>query len=122
MRKIHDFCDLREFASRLANPLGYSSQVRTQVLVLQTCVDLRVCLARALETWLAHGWILRLDELNATAVFLYKGIECTKQHTSPHLWIQEPGEVRFEIEKDSFISARQSGSSNKQDDKNNIGK
>ena len=28
-------------ASRLANPFGHPSQVRTQVLVLQTCVDLR---------------------------------------------------------------------------------
>ena len=33
---------------RLANPFGHPSQVRTQVLVLQTCVDLRVRLARAL--------------------------------------------------------------------------
>ena len=29
------------FCSRLANPFGHPSQVRTQVLVLQTCVDLR---------------------------------------------------------------------------------
>ena len=33
------FCDLGELASRLANPFGHLSQVRTQVLVLQTCVD-----------------------------------------------------------------------------------
>ena len=33
---------------RLANPFGHPSQVRTQVLLLQTCVDLRVRLARAL--------------------------------------------------------------------------
>ena len=33
-------CLLR-LASRLANPFGHPSQVRTQVLVLQTCVDLR---------------------------------------------------------------------------------
>ena len=42
-------------ASRLANPFGHPSQVRTHVLVLQTCVDLRVRLARASnldrETW-----------------------------------------------------------------------
>ena len=29
------------FASRLANPFGHLSQVCTQVLVLQACVDLR---------------------------------------------------------------------------------
>ena len=34
---------------RLANPFGHPSQVRTQVVVLQTCVDLRVRLARALN-------------------------------------------------------------------------
>ena len=34
------FCDLRDFASRLASPFGRPSQVRTQVLVLQICVDL----------------------------------------------------------------------------------
>ena len=38
MRKIYSFLRL---ASRLANPFGHPSQVRTQVLVLQTCVDLR---------------------------------------------------------------------------------
>ena len=43
--KFTTFCDLRELASRLANPFGHPSQVRTQVLVLQTCVDLRVRLA-----------------------------------------------------------------------------
>ena len=37
---IYDFCDLRELASRLANLFGHPSQVRTQVLVLQTCGDL----------------------------------------------------------------------------------
>ena len=41
MREIYGFLRL---ASRLANPFGHPSQVRTQVLVLQTCVDL----ARAL--------------------------------------------------------------------------
>ena len=46
--KVLTFCDLRELASRLTNPFGHPSQVRTQVLVLQTCVDLRVRLARAL--------------------------------------------------------------------------
>ena len=38
MREIYGFL---RFASRLANPFGHPSQVRTQVLVLQTCVDLR---------------------------------------------------------------------------------
>ena len=33
--------DLRELESRRANPFGHPSQVRAQVLVLQTCVDLR---------------------------------------------------------------------------------
>ena len=42
MREIDDFL-------RLANPFGHPSQVRTQVLLLQTCVDLRVRLARALK-------------------------------------------------------------------------
>ena len=42
MRKIYGFV-------RLVNPFGHPSQVRTQVLVLQTCVDLRVRLARALD-------------------------------------------------------------------------
>ena len=49
MREIYGFLRL---ASRLANPFGHPSQVRTQVLVLQTCVDfvdLRVRLARALD-------------------------------------------------------------------------
>ena len=46
MREIYDFLRL---ASRLANPFGHPSQVRTQVLILQTCVDLRVRLARALD-------------------------------------------------------------------------
>ena len=48
--EIRTFCDLRELASRLANPFGRPSQVRTQVQVLETCVDcieLRVLLARA---------------------------------------------------------------------------
>ena len=34
MREIYGFL-------RLANPFGHPSQVRTQALVLQTCVDLR---------------------------------------------------------------------------------
>ena len=38
MREIYGFWQL---ASRLANPFGHPSQVRTQVPVLQTCVDLR---------------------------------------------------------------------------------
>ena len=38
MREIYGFLRL---ASRLANPFGHPSQVRTQVLVFQTCVDLR---------------------------------------------------------------------------------
>ena len=42
-----------ELASRLAKPFGHPSQVRMQVLVLQTCVDLRVRLARALR-FLSH--------------------------------------------------------------------
>ena len=46
--KVITFCDFRELVIRLANPFGHPSQVRTQVLVLQTCVDWRVSLARAL--------------------------------------------------------------------------
>ena len=42
--------DLRELASRLANPFGHLSQVCMQVLVLQICIDLRVRLARALKS------------------------------------------------------------------------
>ena len=38
MREIYGFL---RFASRPVNPFGHPSQVRTQVLVLQTCVDLR---------------------------------------------------------------------------------
>ena len=38
MREIYGFLRL---ARRLANLFGHHSQVRTQVLVLQTCVDLR---------------------------------------------------------------------------------
>ena len=38
MRQMYGFLRL---ASRLANPFGHPSQVRTQVLLLQTCVDLR---------------------------------------------------------------------------------
>ena len=38
MREIYGFLRL---VSRLANPFGHPSQVHTQVLVLQTCVDLR---------------------------------------------------------------------------------
>ena len=38
--KFTTFCDLRELARRLANQFGRPSQVRAQVLVLQTCVDL----------------------------------------------------------------------------------
>ena len=49
MRKIDGFLRL---ASRLANPFGHPLQVRAQVLVLQTCIDLRVRLARAL----GGGW------------------------------------------------------------------
>ena len=35
------FCNLRELAIQLANLFGHPLQVHTQVLVLQTCVDLR---------------------------------------------------------------------------------
>ena len=38
---MREICDLRELRSRLANPFGHPSQVRSQVLVLQTCVDFR---------------------------------------------------------------------------------
>ena len=38
MREIYDFVRV---ASQLANPFVHPSQVRTQVLVLQTCFDLR---------------------------------------------------------------------------------
>ena len=52
MREIYGFLRL---VSRLANPFGHPSQVRTQVLVLQTCVDLRVHLARALVPQSCHS-------------------------------------------------------------------
>ena len=38
MREFYGFLRL---ANQLVNPFGHPSQVRTQVLVLQTCVDLR---------------------------------------------------------------------------------
>ena len=38
--KFTTLSDLRELVSRLANPFRYPPQVRTQVLLLQTCVDL----------------------------------------------------------------------------------
>ena len=38
MREMYGFLRL---ASRLANPFGHPSQVHTQVLLLQTCVELR---------------------------------------------------------------------------------
>ena len=50
MREIYGFL-------RLANPFGHPSQVRTQVLVLQTCVDLRRLVSpfgqgfKALSVW-----------------------------------------------------------------------
>ena len=47
MREIYGFLRL---ASRLANPFGHPSQARTQVLVLQTCVDLR-----RLASWFGQG-------------------------------------------------------------------
>ena len=36
---MSEICDLLELANRLAIPFGHPSQLRTQVLVLQTCVD-----------------------------------------------------------------------------------
>ena len=44
--KFTTFCNLHELASRLANPFGRPLQVHTQVLVLQTCIDLWFHLAR----------------------------------------------------------------------------
>ena len=38
---MHEIYGFLRLASRLANPFDHPSQVRTQVLVLQTCVDLR---------------------------------------------------------------------------------
>ena len=55
----NDMCEIYYFlrlASRLANPFGYPSQVHTQVLDLQTCVDLRVRLARALGSFYQLHW------------------------------------------------------------------
>ena len=47
MRGIYGFLQL---VSRLVNLFGHPSQVRMQVLVnLQTCIDLQVFLARALD-------------------------------------------------------------------------
>ena len=37
--------DLPELTSRLASPFDHPSQVRTEVLVLQTCIELRVRVA-----------------------------------------------------------------------------
>ena len=45
---MHEIYSFLWLASRIVNPFRHPSQVHTQVLVLQTCVDLRVCLARAL--------------------------------------------------------------------------
>ena len=42
-----EICSFLRLVSRLVNPFGHPSQVRTQILVLQTCVDLWVPLARA---------------------------------------------------------------------------
>ena len=38
--KFTTFCDLNKLASRPANPFGHPSQIRSQVLVLQICIDL----------------------------------------------------------------------------------
>ena len=56
--KLNGFLRL---ASRLVNSFGHPSQVRTQVLVLQTCVDLRVRLARALRSVCLNCWCTSFD-------------------------------------------------------------
>ena len=55
MREIYGFL-------RLANQFGHTSQVRTQALVLQTCADLRVRLARALNALEPHSVLKRSGE------------------------------------------------------------
>ena len=45
--EMHEIYGFLRLVSRLANLFGHPSQVRTQVLVWQTCIDLRVCLAKA---------------------------------------------------------------------------
>ena len=46
---MHEIYGFLQLASRLANPFGHPLQVRMQVLLLQTCIDLQICLARALR-------------------------------------------------------------------------
>ena len=52
MREMYGFLRL---ASRLANPFGHPSQVRAQVLVLQTCVDLRRDSLDRISNFACHG-------------------------------------------------------------------
>ena len=52
MREIYGFSV--RLASRLTNPFAHPSQVRTQVLVLRICVDLRVSLASGLKYSTEH--------------------------------------------------------------------
>ena len=51
-------------ASRLANPFGHPSQVRTQVLVLQTCVDLRRLASTCESVW--PGLYITLNQLKSS--------------------------------------------------------
>ena len=69
--KFASFC---EHASQLANLFGHPSQVRMQVLVLQTCINLRICLAKTLylssftsksDPW----WVGLLGDFNENMAF-----------------------------------------------------
>ena len=69
MREMYDFLRL---ASRLSNPFGHPSQVRTQVLVLQTCI-MQVRLAKAYNestcAWFFECYNQKLDEIQMNAIF-----------------------------------------------------
>ena len=78
------FCDLGELASRLANPFGHLSQVRTQVLVLQTCVDLRVRLARASNSK-RRTHVPFVTEMPKTRVSIHEHFVNLKQFNSTRL-------------------------------------
>ena len=75
-------------ASRLANPFGHPSQVRTQVLVLQTCVDLRRLASPfgqgISQTSALHNVTIKAKEKFNLAVFEDRpaGFYCTRSQTN----------------------------------------
>ena len=72
MREVYGFLRL---ASRLANPFDHPSQVRTQVLLLQTCVDLR-----RLASPFGQGF----RDRDSRHFEMKKGLLLVKYFTSPH--------------------------------------